>query len=87
MFTKPADKFLFKIIRRIGEDLRKAAAVTGIGFVGLILSNDDIGFNEALTLVVFGFISWVIGLYLEYLADKIESKLNHIEKRETKEVQ
>ncbi len=66
--------FIPKTLRRIGEDLRKAGAIAGIGFVGFVLPNDDIETLESFALVVFGILSWCIGLYFEYLVDRIETK-------------
>ncbi|MDK9431213.1 hypothetical protein QP016_10835 [Gallibacterium anatis] len=63
-----------KTLRRIGEDLRKAGAITGVGFVGLVLPNDNIGLSESLLLALFGILSWGIGLYLEYVVDTISPK-------------
>ncbi|MDG2961728.1 hypothetical protein [Exercitatus varius] len=80
MFTfnrnRQLDKWLPKTLRRIGEDLRKAGAIAGVGFVGLVLPNDSIEFAEAFALVIFGMLSWVIGLHFEYAADKIETSSN-----------
>lgn len=66
--------FIPKTLRRIGEDLRKAGAIAGIGFVGFVLPNDGIETLESFALVVFGILSWCIGLYFEYLVDRIETK-------------
>ena len=66
--------FIPKTLRRVGEDLRKAGAIAGIGFVGFVLPNDGIETLESFALVVFGILSWCIGLYFEYLVDRIEAK-------------
>ena len=66
--------FIPKTLHRLGEDLRKAGAIAGIGFVGFVLPNDGIETLESFALVVFGILSWCIGLYFEYLVDRIEAK-------------
>lgn len=69
---KRLDKLKLKTFRRIGDDFRKAGAITGAGIVGLILADDDIGAVEAFALIAVGVIIWCVGLYLEYYADRIE---------------
>lgn len=59
------------ITKRLGEDLRKSAYLIGMGFVGMIVSNDQISFSEALVLTVWGFDMWVFGHWLLYLSEKI----------------
>ncbi|MDP8189087.1 hypothetical protein QJU87_04305 [Pasteurella skyensis] len=71
-------------LRRIGNDLRKTGAIAGIGFVGLVLPNDDIELTEAFALIVLGILSWGIGLYLEYLSDRIETALSNTSQKRNK---
>ncbi|MGQ9444964.1 hypothetical protein ACTHGP_06030 [[Pasteurella] aerogenes] len=76
MFNFNQNKLIPKILRHIGDDFRKAGAIAGVGFVGLILPNDSIEFLEAFALIIFGILIWAIGLYFEYIADRIEMRTN-----------
>ncbi len=50
-------------IKGLKEDLRKAGLILfGAGFIGLVVSNDNLSILEAAMLIVSGCIIWVIGL-------------------------
>ncbi|HHW7520680.1 TPA: hypothetical protein ACU18R_002441 [Mannheimia haemolytica] len=65
-----------KLLTNIGNDLRQAGYLIGIGFVGLIVPTQNISAPSAAVLLMYGFYSWIIGHYCLYLSDKIDLKSN-----------
>lgn len=63
-----------KLLTRIGEDLRKAGYLVGIGFIGMIVSNDQISVSEGFVLLMWGFYVWGAGHFCIYLSDKLTDK-------------
>lgn len=70
-FKLPLNRLNANIFKRLGEDLRKAAYLIGMGFVGMIVANDQISFSEAFVLTLWGFDIWVLGHWLLYVSEKI----------------
>lgn len=68
------NKFIPKLLARLGEDLRKAGYLVGIGFIGIIVSNDQISVLEGFALLMWGFYIWGFGHFCIYLSDKLTDK-------------
>lgn len=60
-----------KLLARLGEDLRKAGYLIGIGFIGMIVPNDQISVLEGFVLLMWGFYAWGFGHFCIYLSEKI----------------
>lgn len=58
--------------KRLGDDLRKAGTLAGVGLVGIIVANDTIEVREGVTLFICGVLLWTFGHVCAYIADKIE---------------
>lgn len=65
-------KKLLKLLERVGQDLRKSGYLIGLGFVGLVVSNDNISTMEAITLLFWGTYCWFLGHAFLYFSGKSE---------------
>lgn len=63
-----------KVLVNVGNDLRKAGYLIGIGFVGLLVPTQDISVQSAIALLLWGAYSWTLGHIFLYMADKLASK-------------
>ncbi|HDL5200713.1 TPA: hypothetical protein PXA79_002186 [Mannheimia haemolytica] len=65
MFGKLFYKMNPKVLAKIGEDFRKA------GFVGMVISNDQISTSEGFVLFLWGLYIWIIGHIALHHSEKI----------------
>lgn len=63
------------LLERLGQDLRKSVYLIGLGFVGAVVSNDNITPLEAVNLFFWGIYCWSMGHVCLYYADKLQD--NH----------
>lgn len=61
-----------QVLRRIGEDLRKGGYLIGLALVGFVMPNDNISLFEGAIILSWGILSWIIGHYMIYHADKAD---------------
>ncbi|HHW7520396.1 TPA: hypothetical protein ACU18R_002130 [Mannheimia haemolytica] len=71
MFGKLFYKMNPKVLAKIGEDFRKAGYLMGAGFVGMVISNDQISTSEGLVLFLWGLYIWIIGHIALHHSEKI----------------
>lgn len=64
-------KQLPNVLERLGQDLRKSGYLIGLGFVGLVITNDNISAMEAITLLFWGVYCWSMGHICLYYSDKL----------------
>ena len=60
--------------KRLGDDLRKAGTLAGVGLVGMIVANDTIEVKEGIILFICGVLLWTFGHVCAYIADRVELK-------------
>lgn len=71
MFSALFYKMNPKVLTKIGEDFRKAAYLMGAGFVGMVISNDQISTLEGQVLFIWGLYIWIMGHTMLFYSEKM----------------